>query len=315
MEFESYSSFWNHQAATPEGALAGVDGSASEETVRMTGRWAAQIVGEALDLDGSQRVLELGCGVGRIARELMDRCVHWHGVDISQSMLSVAAERLSGYENIDLSLLERTSLAMIADDDLDCAYSVAVLCHMDKEDLFLYLEELARVVKPGGLAYLETWNLDHPMGWRRWRFEVDNWKRSDQSRRKGVSRNQFCVPQEFDLYLRHAGWQVISKWSDSPWIQVVAMNGGDEAALQQHRQRLAAASDRLAYSAEFSELFGQLLDVIYGVTPPGEMLRGLDQRASSRESELFRRYLLALWRQGEAQWGPAPASVEALGNL
>ena len=94
LEFESYSSFWNQQAATPEGALAAVDGSASESIVRRTGQWTARQVRLALDPAPDHRVLELGCGVGRIGRELAGCCGHWHGVDISQSMLKVAAERL-----------------------------------------------------------------------------------------------------------------------------------------------------------------------------------------------------------------------------
>ena len=169
MDFETYQSFWNHQAATPEGALAGVDGSASETVVRQTGAWTARQVRTALGLDGSQHVLELGCGVGRIGRELVDLCASWHGVDISSAMLKVAAERLDGRPGVTLSELNRTELPMVANRSLDAAYSVAVVCHMDKEDLFLYLLELARALKPGGIAYLETWNLAHAMGWRRWR--------------------------------------------------------------------------------------------------------------------------------------------------
>ena len=306
MEFESYSSFWNHQAATPEGALAGVDGSASEETVRMTGAWAARQVRTALDLDGSQRVLELGCGVGRIGRELTGDFAHWHGVDISQSMLDNAARRLADVPHTQLSLLKQSSLPMIAADSLDCAYSVAVLCHMDKEDLFLYLEDLHRAVRPGGLIYVETWNLAHPMGWRRWRFEVDNWRRADQSRRKNVSRNQFCVPEEFQLYLRQAGWEVARCWSDSPWVQAVAVKSPEPGALDRLTVRLDRQADDIRYSDQFSELFGDLLDVIYGVTPPAEMDAALQQATPTRETQLFQAYLRALWRQGEAYWGPAP---------
>lgn len=304
MDFESYGSFWNHQAATPEGALAGVDGSASEEIVRRTGAWAARQVVAALGLDGSQQVLELGCGVGRIGRELLGQCAGWHGVDISESMLAVARERLPEDGRVRLSALDRTSLAMIDADAIDRAYSVAVLCHMDKEDLYLYLEELHRVVKPGGLIYVESWNLAHPMGWKRWRFEVDSWRGADHGKRKNVSRNQFCVPQEFRLYLERSGWQVVRDWNDSPWVQAVAGKALPADRLATERRRLDACADEVIYSARFSTLFGELLDVIYGLTPPGEMLATLD--ADERETRLFRAYLLALWRQGEAQWGPAP---------
>lgn len=308
MAFETYQSFWNHQAATPEGALAGVDGSASEAVVRMTGRWAARQVGAGLGLDGSQRVLELGCGVGRIARELMNQCAHWHGVDISRSMLDVAEERLAEHQDrVALSELQRTALPMVEDESLDAAYSVAVLCHMDKEDLYLYAQELVRALKPGGAVYLETWNLVHPMGWRRWEFEVNNWHRSDQTGRKDVSRNQFCVPEEFALYLERAGLTLLRTWSDSPWIQIVAAKAPTSEQRDAHLARLAEREAEILYPPLFSVLFGELLDVIYGLTPPQEMADALAARDDDPVVSLYRDYLLALWRQGEAHWGPVPA--------
>jgi ubiquinone/menaquinone biosynthesis C-methylase UbiE len=306
MEFESYSSFWNQQAATPEAALAAVDGSASEAIVRRTGEWTARQVRTALDLQSNHKLLELGCGVGRIGRELAPHCESWSGTDISQAMLDVAQQRLGGFDNVQFNLLEATRLDMFERRHFDRAYTVAVLCHMDKEDLFLYLEELARVLDSGGMMYAETWNLAHPMGWKRWRFEVNNWRRADQTKRKNVARNQFCTPDELELYLHEAGFKVLRMWTDSPWIQVVAGNGLDAERVESERKRLDAARDTIVYSRQWGELFGELLDVIYGVTPPGKMLTALSGRTENDEVVLFRDYLLALWKQGEAYWGPAP---------
>ncbi|MFK7958537.1 MAG: class I SAM-dependent methyltransferase [Lysobacterales bacterium] len=307
MDFQSYSSFWNTQASTDSGALAAVDGSASEAIVRLTGRWTADQVRTALELDSSHRVLELGCGVGRIGRQLADTVAGWHGVDISSNMLSVAAERLNGINGVSFSQLHRTSLDMLEDNAFERAYTVAVLCHMDKEDLFLYLKEMKRVMTDGGLAYLETWNLDHPMGWKRWQLEVDEWARSDQSVRKNVARNQFCTPDEFSLYVRQAGLQVISCYGDSPWVQVVAGNELSDEALAAHQQRIAAVESQVAYSDQWGKLFGRLLDVIYGIEPPATFLAELDAMNQDPEVALYRDYLLALWAQHAEHWGPVKA--------
>ncbi len=48
---------------------------------------------------------------------------------------------------------------MFAAASFDKAYAVAVLIHLDKEDVFLYLREVARILRPGGLLYVDTWNL------------------------------------------------------------------------------------------------------------------------------------------------------------
>ncbi len=307
MEFNSYSHFWDHQAATPESALAAVDGSASEEIVQQTGAWTAAQMRAALQLDGSQRVLELGCGVGRIGRELLSHCQHWTGVDISASMIRVATERLSHSDRVDSHQLTRTDLAMIESDSLDAVYSVAVLCHMDKEDLYLYLQEIRRILKPQGRTYLETWNLAHPIGWKRWDFEVRAWQKSDQSQRKNVSRNQFCTPDEFLLYARHAGLDVIASWTDSPWIQVVLGKDLDQAQCQSHLEALEADQEIIAYSTRFGELFGELIDVLYGVTQPTQMWESLANSAPCREVTLYRDYLHTLWEKGPEHWGQPPA--------
>ncbi|MEJ2402088.1 MAG: methyltransferase domain-containing protein [Xanthomonadales bacterium] len=303
MEFESYGQFWNHQATTPESALAAVDGSASEEVVQTTGRYTAHQVATALDLDASDRMLELGCGVGRIGRELAPRCRHWTGVDISSKMITHARERMAQLDNTDFHELSRSSLEALEDDSISKAYSVAVLCHMDKEDLFLYLKDLWRVVRPKGLIYVETWNLAHPIGWKRWEYEVNNWNRSDQTQRKDVARNQFCTPDEFQLYIRQAGFTPLACYADSPWIQVIAGHSLDEEEIAEHRARLEAHAGEIAYSPLFGRLFELTVDVIFGVIHPREVIAFLDEREDQPEAALFRPFIETLWRSKPEIWG------------
>jgi SAM-dependent methyltransferase len=306
MEFESYKQFWNHQAATPESALAAVDGSASEEVVQITGRFTARQVATALELAPDDRVLELGCGVGRIGRELAPHCAHWTGVDISEKMIAHARERLAQLGNTELHQLERSRLEAVANEALDKAYSVAVLCHMDKEDLYLYLKELHRALRPGGLIYVETWNLAHPIGWKRWEYEVANWERADQKQRKDVARNQFCTPDEFELYVRHAGFQPLACYSDSPWVQIVAGHSLDAEEVARQHRRLAEQAGVIAYSPLFGRLFELTVDVIYGVIHPRELIAVLDAHADQAEVPVFRPFIESMWRQNPDRWGEMP---------
>lgn len=303
MEFESYKQFWNDKAATPEAALAAVDGSANEEVVRITGEFTARQVATALDLSSEDRVLELGCGVGRIGREIAPGCAQWTGTDISERMIDHARQRLSDLEHTSFHQLDRSRLDMIGDGSLDKVYSVAVLCHMDKEDLYLYLQELRRCLRTGGLAYVETWNLAHPIGWKRWEYEVATWHRSDQRQRKDVARNQFCTPDEFTLYLAKAGLEPLATWSDSPWIQVVAGKALTPEELERHRRRLADVSDAIAYSPLFGRLFELTVDVIYGVIHPRELMAELDRHPDAPESPVFRPFVESMWRAEPDRWG------------
>lgn len=307
MEFESYKQFWNDKAATPESALAAVDGSASEDVVQITGRFTARQVATALELNADDRVLELGCGVGRIGRELAPHCTHWTGVDIAEKMIDHARARLGHLDNTEFHQLERTRLDMLPDASLTKAYSVAVLCHMDKEDLYLYLQELHRTVRPGGLIYVETWNLAHPIGWKRWEYEVGHWRRSEQKQRKDVARNQFCTPDEFQLYVRHAGFTPLACYADSPWVQVVAGHSLDEAAVARQHRRLAEQAAAIAYSPLFGRLFELTVDVIYGVIHPRELIAFLDQHADQPEAPVFRPFVESMWRQQPERWGAFPS--------
>lgn len=212
MSIVTYKDFWDHQASSAESAISAVDGSQSEQVVQHTGRWSAAQVRAALDIGTSDRVLELGCGIGRIGRELAPHCAHWTGVDISANMIRHGKDRLAGLDNVSFHQLSRSSLDMLDDDSFDKAYSIAVFCHMDKEDLYLYMQELQRVLRPGGLIFVETWNLAHPVGWRRWAYEPSTWSRADQSQRKDVARNQFCTAEEFELYVSHAGFTTLANF-------------------------------------------------------------------------------------------------------
>jgi cyclopropane fatty-acyl-phospholipid synthase-like methyltransferase len=306
MEQTSYKETWNRRALTPEAAMAAVDGSSNEEILRHTGRWSANQVKKALDITTADRVLELGCGVGRIGRELAKDCGHWLGVDISENMIDHAEERLQHLPNASFHKLARTSLEMIGDNEIDKAYSIAVFCHMDKEDLYLYMQELYRVVRPGGMIFVETWNLAHPVGWRRWEFEPLVWSRADQAKRKDVARNQFCTPDEFELYVRHAGFGIVANYHASQSVQIVAACDVGEGELDRQQERLARVEQEVAYTPLYADFYGQIVDVIFGVMTPGEMLASIDRHAGTGEAALYRPHLLSLWSKNAGLWGEVP---------
>ena len=121
----SYKTFWDDKASTTQGALLAVDGSANEDVLQLTGAYSARQVKAALALNPHDRVLELGCGVGRIGHLLAGQIAHWEGADISANMLGVARERMHAHKNIGLTELTRTSLAPLADASFDKAGSSA----------------------------------------------------------------------------------------------------------------------------------------------------------------------------------------------
>lgn len=309
MAATDYKTFWDDKASTTTGAFIAVDGSANEEVARLTGAYTARQVECALDLQPHDRVLELGCGVGRIGRELAPKVAHWQGADISANMLAVAHERLAGFDNIGLTELRRSSLEALPSASFSKAYCVAVFIHMDKEDFLLYLEELARVLEPGGLVFFDTWNLASDVGWRRFALEVGQYRGVEPTQRKDVARNQFSTPEEVGLFTRHSGFEPLATFTGSPWVQMVAMKPGGSRDAAAERARVERDAARIEYTPLWTELFDAMIRVTGEGLPPSVMLDALGDDARGEEIAMFRVWYRELWRHNEAHWGPLPAEL------
>lgn len=312
MGLNNYKDTWNSKVSSLKTGAIAVDGSTDEETLLSNGKWTADQMKAALNINENDTVLELGCGVARIGKILAPYCKKWIGTDISENMLKVASERMEEFDNVELHTLQRNDLSCIADNSIDKVYSVAVLCHMDKEDLFNYLREIYRVLKPGGCIYVETWNLASDIGWKRWKYEADNCFKADHSMRKDVARNQFCSPDEFDLYVTKAGFAINASYNQSVWNQVVANKLQDEVSSEKLNKYLQENREQVEYSQLFSKLFEYAMDVTYKTIHPKEMLDFIESLEDSGVKELYRKYLAGLWKNNEELWGETPDSLNNL---
>ncbi len=95
-------------------------------------------------------VLELGCGTGMILKEVAPIAQSAKGIDISPGMLEQAKAR-----GLDVMVGSATELPY-EDASFDVVYSFKVLAHI--EDIRQVMNEVARVLKPGGMAALEFYN-------------------------------------------------------------------------------------------------------------------------------------------------------------
>ncbi len=95
-------------------------------------------------------VLEVGCGTGLLLHGVSQLARRAFGVDLSDGMLARARQR--GLEVVQGSATELP----FADASFDVAYSFKVLSHVP--DLEKAFAEVARVVRPGGVALLELYN-------------------------------------------------------------------------------------------------------------------------------------------------------------
>lgn len=235
-----YRQGWDYLGANLESAYAMVDSSRDEAELTRRGRAVAQLLTDALLIEPSHTVLEIGCGPARIGREMAPRCASWVGVDISKRMVQRGQQRMAHLPNVSFVVLQGASLAMFSDASIDRVYCHSVLVHLDPEDMFRYLREVARVLKPGGLAYLDTWNILHPESWRWFAASVEV---SPLVGRKESWRPQFSTAAAFRRFIEKAGLAEILLLEDSHLLQAfvtLAPVGEDPIRwVEELRQRIA----------------------------------------------------------------------------
>jgi ubiquinone/menaquinone biosynthesis C-methylase UbiE len=97
------------------------------------------------------RVLEIGCGLGRMTRWFAESFGEVHGIDIAPEMLHEAGGRLAAYPNIQLHTGSGFDLQPLPDAYFDLVFSYIVFQHIPSVDVIRnYVREAARVLKPGG---------------------------------------------------------------------------------------------------------------------------------------------------------------------
>lgn len=97
--------------------------------------------------------LEVGCGEGRGVELLMQHAKSFTAVDKIDEALQVLRDKFPGARFLAMNL---PPLHGMGDNSFDCVVSFQVIEHI-KEDRF-YLQEIHRVLKPGGVALITTPN-------------------------------------------------------------------------------------------------------------------------------------------------------------
>lgn len=88
--------------------------------------------------------LDIGCGEGRLTRDLTERGHHVVGVDVSPTMIEAARAR-----NPELEFVEADAAELPFEDDA-ADLAIAFMSLMDIDDMQGAVREAARVLEPGG---------------------------------------------------------------------------------------------------------------------------------------------------------------------
>jgi len=145
----NYKATWTAVSQTLSTARISVASTEDEHELERSGRGTTQFLLDHVPLQPSDVVLEIGCGVGRVGKQLAPHCARWIGADVSPNMLRFAAENLSELANVQFVELSGYDLAPIATESIDFVYCTVVFPHLSQWDRYSYVEEAFRVLRGG----------------------------------------------------------------------------------------------------------------------------------------------------------------------
>lgn len=116
---------------------------------------ATMALANGVDLNGGARVLDFGCGVGRQLGHFVKRYprASYAACDVDADMIAFIRKAFPGvdaYANQFRPPLKWTDAAF------DLTYTVSTFSHFSPDDVAVWLAELARVLRPGGLLMITT---------------------------------------------------------------------------------------------------------------------------------------------------------------
>jgi SAM-dependent methyltransferase len=118
--------------------------------------WKQGLIDEVLlpRIPAGGTVLEIGPGAGRWSEVLAPRAGELILVDVAERVLEVCRERLGDRPHVRYVRSHGSDLPGVADAGVDAIWSFDVFVHIAPVDQAGYLTEIARVLRPGGVAVI-----------------------------------------------------------------------------------------------------------------------------------------------------------------
>jgi 2-polyprenyl-3-methyl-5-hydroxy-6-metoxy-1,4-benzoquinol methylase len=123
----------------------------------------------AAEIKDDDKVLDAGCGNGRLLEALRDKKITYLGIDNSAELIKAAKINFPEREFREADILD---LNNVSESNFDHIFCLAVLQHIPSRELRVkFLKNLAARLKPAGNLIVSVWNLRQIPKYRRmiWR--------------------------------------------------------------------------------------------------------------------------------------------------
>lgn len=209
-----YKAVWDDLSLTEEKAQMHITGSTGYD-FDITAQPTLDLLRSKVGIRPTDDVLEIGCGIGRVGSVAAPVCRSWTGCDVSVNMLEHAAKRLALFKNVRLVPVAGADLSPIESESMDVVYSTVVFMHLWEYDRYGYVLDAYRVLRPGGRIYIDNVTMCSEVGWQH--FETHRLAFEPGARPAHISTHS--TPQEFEVYLKRAGFADIQTEISDAWVQ------------------------------------------------------------------------------------------------
>jgi cyclopropane fatty-acyl-phospholipid synthase-like methyltransferase len=112
-------------------------------------------VGKNFSIKPGSKILDWGCGPGRIVRHLPELLpqASVYATDYNDVYVKWCIENL---ENIQVSLNNIDPPLNYKNSFFDVVIAISIFTHLTEQNHFAWIDELKRIIKPGGIAFITT---------------------------------------------------------------------------------------------------------------------------------------------------------------
>ena len=145
---------WNYEDEESKLLAIGAPNPDFEAIVALRHARKNELVGR-LSLRTTDRVLDLGSGMGFIAEVVAPCVAKLYCTDVSDTFLADCRKRCASFQNIEIHKINYADCSPVYGKEINKVYSTLLFIHFNFYDFVLYLQELNKVMIKGGLLYFD----------------------------------------------------------------------------------------------------------------------------------------------------------------